>query len=408
MDQKQKTTLNLLSFIVFVDMAGVGLITPVMPELIMTLARVEIGRAAEIGGYLLVAFAAMQFLFSPIIGSLSDRFGRRPVLLVTLASFALDYAVMAFAPTLALLAIGRMISGIMGATWAAANSCVADVAPEKERGGAFGLIGGAGAAGLVFGPAIGGIAGEYGVRLPFLIAALFAAVGVVIGFFKFAETLPLDSQRSFDVRRANPLGSLMQAAKKPFIVGCLAVLFLVQFSLQAQISLWPYYGAARFGWTPLTVGLTTSLYGVLMVVVRAVLTKKAVSRWGASTTARTAILFSVPSYLLLAFASSTAIVVIAICIGALAGMAFPAMQAMMSTRVERDAQGELQGAIASSGALTAIIGPIVVTQIFEHFVDRQGTFFPGAPFLFSAALLGVASAILWRLTAQTTSNTDVD
>lgn len=190
-------------------------------------------------------------------------------------------------------------------------------------------------------------------------------------------------------------------------MGCLAALFIAQFSLQGQISLWPYYGAARFGWTPLCIGLTPSLYGVSMLVVRTVLTKKVVSRWDASRTARTAILFSVPSYLLLAFASSTAMVVVAICIGALAGTAFPAMQAMMSASVERDAQGALQGAIASSGALTAIIGSIVVTQIFEHFVDRRGPIFPGAPFLFSALLLGIASAGLWRLAARKGSKADV-
>lgn len=400
MTSSQRTTLNLVAFIVFVDMAGVGMITPVTPQLIEDIAHVGVGRAAEIGGYMLVVFATMQFLFSPIIGGLSDKFGRRPALLITLASFAIDYAVMAFAPTLTLLALGRMVSGIMGATWAAANSCVADVVPENERGGAFGLIGGAGAAGLVFGPAIGGIAGEYGVRLPFLIAALLAAVGVLVGFFKFAETLPLHARRDFDMRRANPIGSLIHISKTPFLLGCLAVLFIIQLALQAQIAIWPYYGIVAFSWTPLTVGLTTSFYGVLMVVVRAVLTKRAVNRWGAETTARHAILFSIPSYLLLAFAPNTGVVVVAIMIGAIAGMAFPAIQAMMSAQAPSDAQGELQGAIASSSAMTAMIGPIVMTQIFEHFVNRAGPNLPGAPFLVSALLLCVASVVLWRLTSR--------
>lgn len=398
MPASNRATLRFVAFIVFVDMASIGLITPVMPQLITEIAHVDVGRAAEIGGYLFLAFATMQFLFSPIIGSLSDRFGRRPVLLITLASFALDYGVMAVAPTLTLIVIGRMLSGIMGATWAAANSCVADIVQESERGSAFGLVGGAGAAGLVLGPAIGGIAGEYGVRLPFIIAALLAAIGVVIGIYKFTETLPPESRRPFNLRRANPIGSLLEARKSPFILACLLVVFLAQFALQAQISVWPYYGLASFGWTPVTTGLTTALYGVLMVLTRAFLTKQVVRRWGAATTARVAILFSIPSYLMLGLAGSIWVVIAAIVIGSLAGMAFPAIQAMMSAAVAPDAQGELQGLIASSGALTAIFGPVLMTQLFDIYVDRRGPYLPGAPFLFAAILLAIAAALLWRLT----------
>jgi DHA1 family tetracycline resistance protein-like MFS transporter len=393
-----RTTLRFVAFIVFIDMAGMGLITPVMPQLIQQITHADIGKAAEIGGYLLIAFAAMQFLFSPIMGSLSDRFGRRPVLLITLASFAIDYGVMAVAPTLALLAVGRMISGISGATWAAANSCIADTVPESERGGAFGLLGGAGAAGLVLGPAIGGIAGEYGVRLPFIIAAVLAAIGTLIGFFKFAETLPLEARRPFNLKRANPIGSLLASRTSPFTLGCLAVLFIAQLALQAQISVWPYYGAASFGWTPLTTGLTTGFYGVLMVYVRAVLTKRVVARYGPGTTARFAILFAIPSFVMIGLAGSAWVVIAAIVIGSMAGMVFPTVQAMVSTRTAPDAQGELQGMIASSGALTAIVGPLVMTQLFDHYVDKQGVYLPGAPFLLAAMLMVLGAALLWRLT----------
>ena len=394
-----RATLRFVAFMVFIDMAGVGLITPVLPQLITEIASTGIGRAAEIGGYLFLAFAAMQFLFSPLIGSLSDRFGRRPVLLITLAAFALDYGVMAVAPTLTLLFIGRMLSGITGATWAAANSCIADVVPEQDRGSAFGLVGGAGAAGLVFGPAIGGVVGEYGVRLPFIIAALIATAGVIVGFYKFAETLPTESRRAFNLRRANPIGSLFQARKSPFILGGLVVLFIVQFALQAQIAVWPYYGLANFGWTPITTGLTTSLYGVLMVLVRIFLTKQVVGRVGAATTARIAILFAIPSYLMMGFAGSIGVVIAAIVIGSIAGMTFPAIQALMSARVTSDAQGELQGMIASVGALTAIFGPVIMTQIFDNYVDHQGVYLPGAPFLVAALLLAIAAAVLWRITS---------
>lgn len=401
-----RATLRYVAFIVFVDMAGVGLITPGMPQLIKELAHVDIGRAAQVGGYLLVAFAAMQFLFSPIIGSLSDRFGRRPVLLITLGSFAIDYGVMAFAPSVTMLFIGRMISGVTGATWAAANSCIADVVPVSDRGAAFGVIGGAGAAGLVLGPAIGGLVGEFGVRLPFLVAAFLAMTGVVIGFYTFAETLPAASRRPFSLGRADPIGSLIATRKSPFIWRALIVLFIVQFALQAQISVWPYYGPASFGWTPLTTGLTTALYGVLMVVVRAVVTRRIIGRLGAAATARVGIVFAIPSYIMLSFAENTGVVLAAILIGSLAGITYPSIQTMMTARTEHDAQGELQGVIASSNALTAILGPVPMTWLFERYVDRHGVYMPGAPFLLAAIMLGGATLLLWRLTGQRAAHVD--
>jgi DHA1 family tetracycline resistance protein-like MFS transporter len=382
-------------------MAGVGLVTPGMPQLIRELAQVGIGRAAEIGGYMFVAFAAMQFLFSPIIGSLSDRFGRRPILLATLASFALDYGVMAVTPSLTLLAIGRMISGVTGATWAAANSCIADVVPPSERSAAFGIVGGAGAAGLVLGPAIGGLAGEYGLRLPFVLAALLAAIGVVIGFYSFAETLPEVARRPFSLSRASPIGSLIAMRASRFIRRAMIVLFLIQFALQAQIAVWPYYGAASFGWTPFTTGLTTALYGILMVIVRALLTRRAVGRFGAGTTARIGVVFAIPSYIMLGLAGNTETVVLAILIGSPAGMTYPALQTLMTAKTRLDGQGQLQGVIASSNAISAILGPALMTWLFDRYVDPHDVYLPGAPFLFAAVLLMIAAALTWQLTAVT-------
>ncbi|MGP7796893.1 MFS transporter [Sphingomonas sp. CLY1604] len=397
MSKNIRATLRYISFIVFVDMAGVGLITPGMPHLIKDLAHTDLGHAAQIGGYVLASFAAMQFLFSPIIGSLSDRFGRRPVLLVTLASFAVDYAVMAITPSLTLLVIGRMLSGITGATWAAANSCIADVVPASDRGSAFGTVGAAGAAGLVMGPAIGGVAAMSGVRTPFAVAAVLAAVGVVVGLRTFAETLPPAARRPFSIGRANPIGALLATRTSPVVLRCLGVLFLCQFALQAQISIWPYYGPAGFGWTPLATGLTTAYYGILMVLVRAVLTRKVIGRMGAATTARYAILFAIPSYLMLGFASRTGTVVVAMTIGSLAGMTFPSIQAMMTDRVRAEEQGQLQGVIAGSGALTAVLAPAPMTWLFEAHVDHHGIYLPGAPFLVAAALMTIAAIVLWRL-----------
>ena len=396
MDKGLNNTLGMVAFIVFVDMLGLGLILPVMPRLIGEISHVGIDRSAEIGGFLLFGYATMQFLFAPIIGGLSDRFGRRPVLLTTLAVLGVDYCVMAVAPSLAWLFVGRMISGVMGATWAASNSCIADCVPVERRGAAFGLLGGAGAAGFVLGPAVGGLAGEFGTRLPFAIAAVLALSGATIGYFILKETLPPERQRPFSIGRANPLGSLGQMTKIPFVIGCLSVIFFMQLSSQAQTSIWAYWGAIRFGWSPLTSGLTISFYGVLLGAAQAVLTGKSIARFGAANTARFSLLFGIPCYLLLAFAPSTSVVIMAILVGSITGMTFPSMQSLMTARVSEDAQGELQGAIASTISLTTIIGPIMMTQIFGHFSDRKGLFFPGAPFILSIALISIAITLLWR------------
>lgn len=391
--------LAMVGFIVFVDMLGLGLILPVMPNLIREIAHTELENAAEIGGVLLFAYAGMQFLFAPVIGGLSDRFGRRPVLLITLFLLSIDYAVMALAPSLGWLIAGRIVSGVMGATWAASNSCIADRIPAERRGAAFGMLGGAGAAGYVLGPAIGGFAGEWGTRIPFWIASGLAFAGVVAGLILLKETLPPERRRAFDVTRANPLGSLIQMSKTPFVFACLAVLFLIQLSAQAQISIWAYWGELQFGWTPLTSGLTVSLYGVLIGVAQAVLTGRSIARFGPANTAKYSLLFGLPSYVLLAFASSTPMVIAAIVVGTITGMTFPALQGIVTARISEDAQGELQGAIGSTVSLTYIIGPIMMTQIFGHFADHRGFYFPGAPYLLSFALLCVAIIILWRTLA---------
>ena len=384
-----------VAFIVFVDMLGLGLIIPVMPRLISEVSATSIHRSAEIGGFLMFSYAGMQFLFAPTIGGLSDRYGRRPVLLTTLFLLAIDYAIMALAPTMIWLVMGRMMSGIMGASWAAANSCVADCISAEKRGRAFGMLAGAGAAGFVLGPALGGLAGEFGTRVPFIVAACLALVGVSIGFFLLEETLPAERRRVFSLARANPVGSIIQIARTPFVLACLAAIFFIQLSSQAQISIWAYWGELQFGWTPTTTGLTASLYGVTLAFAQAVLTGKCVHRFGAANTAKIALLFALPSYLILAFAASTTAVVLAILIGSFAGMTLPALQSLMSLRVDGDAQGELQGAIASTLSSTAIIGPLLMTQTFAHFADDQGIYLPGAPFLISLASLAAAIIILW-------------
>lgn len=391
-----RALLGLVAFIVFIDMMGIGLIMPVIPTLIMGISKVTIDRAAEIGGMLFFAYAIMQFLFAPVIGGISDRYGRRPVLLVTLAALGVDYALMAWAPTLIWLFIGRIIAGIMGATWGAANSCIADIVEPEKRGAVFGMMGGAGAAGFVFGPVIGGLAGSYHDRLPFLVACVLSLGGALVGWFILRETLPPERRRDFNWVRANPFGTLLQMLKTPLVMGCLLAIFFMQLAAQANISIWGYFGTLQFGWGPLAIGLTVALYGTTIAITQGLFVGKAIARFGPVATAKWSLLFGLPSYLILAFAQTTSHAIIAILIGAVTGLTFPAMQELMSKRISEDAQGELQGAIASTISLTSIIGPILMTSIFGMFADNQGFYLPGAPFILAMLLLAVAIAILQR------------
>ena len=389
--------LPLIAFIVFIDMAGIGLIIPILPSVVESLGHTDVAHAALIGGELLFAYAAMQFLFAPLVGGLSDRFGRRPVLLGTLVALGLDYALMAWAPTLAWLFAGRLISGVMGATWAAANSCIADIYPPEQRGRLFGLLGGAGASGFVLGPAIGGLLGTIGLRLPFVAASVLALTGAAIGYVIFTETLPPERRRAFTMARANPFGTLIRMTRYPFVLGILATIFLMQLAAQSQLSTWGYFLIARLNWSPLDIGLSIATFGITIAIAQGLVTGHAIARFGERRSALISLAFGLPSYFLLAIAGSGWMIYLAIVIGALTGVAFPAMQGMMSSRIEEDAQGELQGAVASTVGLTSIIGPLVMTSVFGHFADTKGVYFPGAPFVLASGLLIAA----WLLLART-------
>lgn len=389
-------SLYFVAFIVFVDMCGIGLIIPVMPKLIAGLTGEGLGRAAEIGGLLIFAYSVMQFLFAPIIGGLSDRYGRRPILLGTLAILGLDYILMALAPTLTWLVVGRIISGIMGATFAAANSCIADVVKSEDRGQAFGLMGAAGAAGFVMGPAIGGVLVQFGDRAPFWAAAVIALIGFVVGLFMLSETLPAEKQRKFSISRANPLGNILQMMKSPLVLGFLGVIFTMQLAVQVQPAVWSYYTILKFGWTELTIGLSVALYGALIAAVQGLLTGKVIERFGEIKVGLFGLMMAVPAYLLFSVASAGWMMFAGMFIGVAANMAFPGMQAIMTRDISEDAQGELQGAIASVVSITSIIGPLIMTGLFGAFSDQKGVYFPGAPFALAAALIAVA---VWQFAA---------
>lgn len=393
-----KSTLFVVALIVFIDMVGIGLIIPVLPGLLEDVTGQGPDRTAQIGGWLLFAYALMQFIFAPIIGGLSDRYGRRPVLLFTLFMLGVDYIIMALAPTLFWLFLGRILSGIMGASWAAANSCIADVAGPEERGKFFGIMGAAGAGGFVIGPGLGGLLGTIDVRFPFIAAAVLAIGGAALGYLVLKETLPPARRRAFSIGRANPLGTLIQMAKNPVVFGFLAVVFFMQLAAQSHQSVWAYHTQLVFEWDELQIGLSVALFGAMLVLVQGGLTGKVIERIGPARTIMLGFALSYPANLLFAFADAGYVMIIGIVIGSLGGLTFPAMQQMMSARVAEDAQGELQGAIASTMSITAIIGPLIMTSVFSVYADDVGVFLPGAPYLVAAGCAAIAISIAaWNI-----------
>lgn len=409
MEAKQtRTVIALISAIVFMDMAGVGIIVPVLPGLIGELSGSDLQNSALIGGGLMLVYSVMLFFCAPIIGGLSDRFGRRPVLLATLTAMGIDYLMMAWAPTLAWLFLGRAISGVTGATWAASNSVIADLFPPEERGARFGMLGGAGAAGFILGPVLGGLLGEIDLRLPFMAAGVFALGGALLGWFRFPETLPQEKRRAFTLRRANPFGTLIQMAKLPVVIGLIGCIFLMTLSSQATNTIWAFYLIEKFDWSTLQVGISAAVYGFLLAAVQGVLTGKLTARYGAVRTATIGLIACIPPFFLIGLAPSGLVLYLGIIIGALGGLAFPSMQGLMSERVDPDAQGELQGAVASTISISAMMGPLIMPPLFAAFSDDKGLYLPGMPFILSAILAIIAGLLFWHIVRRYLSPSNME
>ena len=374
---------------------GFGLFIPVLPTMLTSLAGVSISEGAAIGGWLIMSYALAQFLFAPLMGNLSDRFGRRPILLLSMAGFSVNYLIAAFAPTVAILFIGRIIAGIFGASHTTAYAYIADVTPPEKRAQNFGLIGVAFGLGFVFGPAIGGIIGAEDYRIPFFAAAGLAAINFLMGLFVLPESLPPDRRRPFEWARATPLGSLRQLRRLGGQLILLAVvIFLWQLSIQAQHSIWPYYASYRFQWTPFEIGLSLTLVGILAIFVNGFLVKRAVASLGEWRTALLGASAGAIAFSIYGLSTAPWMMIAGILVGAIGGLTYPALQAMITAETPATEQGELQGAIAALTSLTIIIGPPVMSQSFA-WGSREGSalHLPGAPF-FLAALLAVAAVLV--------------
>ncbi|MBV2360096.1 TCR/Tet family MFS transporter [Thalassococcus sp. CAU 1522] len=382
---------------VLIDAMGIGLIIPVMPDLIQEVTGGTLDRAALWGGVMSTVFAVMQFLFGPIIGNLSDRYGRRPVLLVSLAVMALDYVVMAVAGTIWLLLAGRVVGGITAATQSTATAYLADIAEPGKKAQYFGLIGAAFGLGFVLGPLIGGLLGEFGTRAPFWAAAALAALNGILGWFVLRETVTDDIRRPFEWRRANPLGAFRSLGQLPGVGRGLVIFLLYNIAFNVYPSVWAYFGQASFQWDAGMIGLSLALFGVAMAVVQGWLIRYIIAWLGTRGTVIYGLVFDVAAFGAIAFAPSGAVVLILTPLAALGAVITPALQAILSQEVGPQRQGELQGAITSVAAIAMIVSPMMMTSVFAAFTaPGAALFFPGAPFLLSILLVLVALAVfLW-------------
>lgn len=376
---------------------GIGLIVPVMPDLIQEVDGGDLAKAALWGGVLSTSFAVMQFIFGPVLGGLSDRFGRRPVLLISLVVMTADYLVMAMVSSIWLLLIGRLVGGITAATQSTAAAYMADISKPEKKAANFGLIGAAFGMGFVIGPLIGGFLAEYGTRAPFYAAAILAALNAAFGWVILTETVTDRIRRPFSWSRANPVGTLRILGKLPTIGPLLLVYFLYQMAFTVYPAIWSYFGQERFGWSPAIIGLSLALFGIMLAIVQGGLMPKVLKILGERGAVIYGHGFDVAAFLALAFVTSGTIALILVPLASLAGVITPALQGIMSKAVGDDQQGELQGALTSVSALAMMISPMLMTSTFAAFSGAGAPIYlPGAPFLLSTGLILIGLAVFIR------------
>lgn len=391
---KTKLPILFIMITLVIDAMGIGLIMPVMPDLIREMRHTDLASAALWGGILASSFAVMQFLFSPTIGSLSDRFGRRRVLLISLFTMMLDYLVMAIAGTIWLLLAGRIVGGITAATQSTATAYIADISSAKDKAKNFGLVSAAFGIGFVLGPLIGGLLSTFGPRAPFYAAAALAAANFIFGYFILPETVTDAIRRPFEWRRANPLGAFKHIGRLPKLRALLAVHFLYSVAFFVYPAIWAYFTRERFGWDGLMVGYSLAAFGISMAVTQGFLIRLIIPRIGEVKTVLLGLCINMLSFLILATVSTGWVLLAFIPFIALGSMASPALISIMSRAANDNQQGELQGLLASVGSVGVILSPILMTQTFSYFISANAPFYlPGAPFLLSMILIGICIVI---------------
>lgn len=377
-----------------IDVIGFGIIIPVMPKLIEELGHVNVSGASKIGGWLLAAFAITQFCFSPLIGNLSDRFGRRPVLLAALFGFAIDYLFLAFAPSLPWLFIGRIAAGITGASFTTASAYIADISTPETRAKNFGMIGAAFGLGFVIGPSLGGLLGELGTRVPFIAAAGLCLLNFLYGLFILPESLPADKRRAFEWKRCIPGVSLYNLKRYPALTGLVFALFLVYLGSHAVQSNWSFFTIERFKWDSWMIGISLTVVGVLVGGVQAGLTRVVNPKLGNEKSIYIGLALYAVGMLLFSFANQSWMMfafLVPYCLGGICG---PALQSVMAGYVPSNEQGELQGSLTGLMSVTTIFGPLLMTNVFSYFTSKTAPFYyPGSAFLLGSVFM-IASAVI--------------
>ncbi len=397
MTVKRNAALGFIFITILVDVIGLGIIIPVVPKLIEKLTGEGISEASRYGGWLVFCFAIMQFLFSPILGGLSDRFGRRPILLLSLLGLGLDYILHAYAPSITWLFIGRLIAGVMGASFTTATAYIADISTPEKRAQNFGLIGAAFGLGFIIGPVIGGLSSKWGPSVPFLVAAGLTLLNVLYGYFVLPESLLKENRRKFEWKRANPIGSLQHLKKYPVVSGLIVSLILISIAHHAVQSNWAFFTMYKFNWDAEMVGYSLAAVGVLISIVQGFLIRIITPKLGQNKSIYLGFALSALGLVLFGIAWEGWMmfaVLVPYCLGGIAG---PALQGLISNQVPNTEQGELQGALTSLISLTSIIGPLIMNNLFAYATAKDSLFFlPGAPFFLATALVLVSGYLTMR------------
>lgn len=410
MKQKEKSAaIGFIFITMLIDITGWGIIIPVIPKLIAELIQGDISEAAKYGGWLGFAFAFTQFLFAPLVGNLSDKYGRRPIILISLFAFALDYLLLAFSPTITWLFVGRIIAGLSGASITTASAYIADISTPENRAKNFGMIGAAFGLGFIIGPVLGGLLGQYGSRVPFYAAAILCMCNFLYGYFILPESLSKENRREFDWKRANPIGAIKHLKKYPQLIGIVVAIFLLYVGSHAVHSNWSFYTMYQFKWDERMVGISLGVVGLLVGIVQGGLIRWTSPRLGNEKSIYIGLALYTIGMLLFAFATESWMMFVFLIPYCLGGIAGPALQAVVSGNVPANEQGEIQGTLASLMSASAIIGPPMMTNTFYFFTHKEAPFqFAGAPFILGGFLMLLSTIIafyaLRRKAIVSTSN----
>lgn len=397
MASTRKSGIFFILITILIDCIGFGIIIPIMPALIKQLTGASLSEASKYGGLLLVAYSVMQFIFSPVLGSLSDQLGRRPILLISLFGLGVDYIFLAFAPTITWLFVGRIFAGISGASITTASAYIADVSVPEKRAQNFGLIGAAFGLGFIIGPVIGGIFAQYGLRIPFMIAAGLSLINWLYGFFILPESLKLENRRDFDWKRANPIGALKQIKKYPALIGLLLALLMLYLAAQSTQSIWSYYTIEKFNWNATWVGYSLGFVGITVAIVQGGLIRIIIPKLGNKKAIQVGLILYVIGFAAFSVASAGWMMFAFMIPYALAGITGPAIQGIISTQIPPNEQGELQGIMTGLMSMASIFGPLLMNYLFFYFTKHNtGVYFPGAPFMMAALLTCIAIVICNR------------